>query len=234
MDQLHSFADDRLVVGCIHCSAATENRDHVPSRVLLDEPYPENLAVLPSCEACNTRFSLDEEYVACLVECARTGSVDAVKRPKIRRILPDSPALAARLMQERTVARSGEITFQPEHERVKKVAIKLARGHAAYELNEQKLDHPTHILFVPIHTLSRDALQHFENPPPPVAWLEVGTRAMQRMVVNTPSNVVRATSWAEVQESQYRYFAIAQGSVLVRFVIGEYLACEVMWGEDQF
>ena len=73
MRQLHSFADDRLLAGCVYCSGSTETRDHIPSRVLLDEPYPENLLVIPACGSCNESFSLDEEYVACLVECARTG-----------------------------------------------------------------------------------------------------------------------------------------------------------------
>jgi len=45
MRQLHSFADDRLLAGCVYRSGSTETRDHVPSRVLLDEPYQENLPV---------------------------------------------------------------------------------------------------------------------------------------------------------------------------------------------
>jgi len=75
MDLVESFADDRLVAYCVHCAGGTETRDHCPSRMLLDKPYPENLPFLPSCTSCNRGFSLDEEYFACLVECARTGSV---------------------------------------------------------------------------------------------------------------------------------------------------------------
>ena len=93
MDQLKSYADERLMAGCVYCGRATETRDHVPSRVLLDEPYPENLPVVPSCEECNRGYSLDEQYFACLVECARVGSIKAVERPKIARILLESPAL---------------------------------------------------------------------------------------------------------------------------------------------
>jgi hypothetical protein len=237
MDQLHSFADSRLVVGCLYCSASTENREHIPSRVLLDEPYPDNLPIMPSCVACNRGFSLDEEYFACLIECARAGSVDGVERSKIREILQHSPALAARIMKARTVSQSGEVSFQLEHERIKNVVVKLARGHAAYELDEQIREDPAHIMFVPIHTLSHDALQHFENSHTGdshqlAGWPEVGTRAMQRMVVATPDNVILGNDWIEVQEGQYRYIAISEDAVVVRFVIGEYLACEVIW--EQF
>src|SRR5438270_5581678 len=111
MEQLRSYADDRLIVGCIHCARATETRDHVPSRILLDEPYPENLPVLPSCAQCNAGLSLDEEYFACLVECARMGSVAAVERPKIKRAVRHSPMLASRLDQARRTTLFGDITF---------------------------------------------------------------------------------------------------------------------------
>jgi hypothetical protein len=234
MDQLHSFADSRLVVGCLYCSAPTENSEHVPSRVLLDEPYPENLPTMPSCLECNAGFSLDEEYFACLIECARTGSVDAVTRPKIQKILEHSPALAARIMRARTVSQGGEISFQLEAERVKNVVVKLANGHAVYELDEQRQEDPTHIMVTPLHTLSPEALQHFETIPQSAGLLaslpEIGTRAMQRVLIAAPANSVFGSDWVVVQEGQYRYAAIADGPVMVRFVIGEYLACEVIWG----
>lgn len=232
MKYLNSYADDRLLIGCIYCGAHTDTRDHVPSRILLDEPYPQDLPVLPACAQCNGGFSLDEEYVACLVECARTGSVDTVQRPKIRRILHDSPALAVRLMQAGTVAETGEISFSAEQARVRNVVLKLARGHAAYELNEQKLDAPSHMMFVPLHTLTAEARRHFENPPHPSAWPEVGTRAMQRMAISMAGPTILRPDWIDVQEGQYRYFAISESAVMVRVVIGEYLACEVIWGGD--
>ena len=232
MEYLNSYADDGLVIGCIHCGACTDTRDHVPSRVLLDEPYPENLPVLPACAQCNEGFSLDEEYVACLVECARTGSVDAVQRPKIHRILNDSPALAARIKRARTVAATGEVSFRAENARVRNVAVKLARGHAAYELSEQKLDPPSHVMFVPLHTLSNEACEHFENPPQPSAFPEVGTRAMQRMVISMAGPTVLGPDWINVQKRQYRYLAIAEDAVMVRFVMGEYLAREVIWDRN--
>lgn len=113
-----------------------ESDDHVPSRVFLDEPYPENLLVVPSCTTCNTGFSLDEEYLACLIECARAGSVEAVRRPKIRRILEPSPALVARLHQARRENLFGGVEFVPEPPRVSNVLAELARGHAAFELSQ--------------------------------------------------------------------------------------------------
>jgi len=231
MQQLQSFADSRLVAACIHCGADTETRDHCPSRVLLDEPYPENLPIVPACASCNRGFSLDEQYFACLVECARTGSAEAVQRPKIRRILQKSPALAARLAQARRVTADGEVSFPLEEERIKTVILKLARGHAAFELSEPLRKEPSHVMVTPLHLLAVDARQHFETLPEVSVWPEVGSRAMQRMVV--AGDAVSGPGWIDVQEGQYRYLAVAHAAVMIRFVVGEYLACEVIWGGEE-
>jgi len=228
MERLESFADERLVAACVHCGGATETRDHCPSRVLLDEPHPENLPYLPACASCNSGFSLDEEYFACLVECARTGSLEAVRRPKIRRILEHSPALAARLIQARSVADSGETWFALERDRISNVVLKLARGHAAYELSEPQFEVPAHVMIMPLQVLTPEARDHFETPPATFGWPEVGSRAMQRMAVAFGAPGI--SPWVYVQPGQYRYLAVAEGAVLIRIVISEYLACEVIWG----
>lgn len=232
MDQLHSYADQRLISGCVHCGRMAEGDDHVPSRVLLDEPYPENLPVVPSCTTCNTGFSLDEEYLACLIECARAGGVEAVRRPKIKRILEHSPALVARLHQARRENLFGDVEFVPELPRVSNVLVKLARGHAAFELSQPLRHAPDSVRYAPLCTLKPEAIDEFEGPPDIGAgiWPEVGSRAMQRLVVSQAGGLV-IMDWITVQEGQYRYLATASSSVVVRIVIGEYLACEVVWDE---
>jgi hypothetical protein len=83
---------------------------------------------------------------------------------------------------------------------------------------------------IPLHSLSPDARTHFEEIPSSAVWPEVGTRAMQRVVIAVGGETVTHSDWIEVQEGQYRYFAFAEGqTILVRIVIGEYLACEVIW-----
>jgi hypothetical protein len=227
MEPLEAFADERLVAGCVHCGGTTETRDHCPSRVLLDEPHPGTLPYLPACSSCNSGFSLDEEYFACLVECAGTGSVEAVRRPKIRSVFEHSPALAARLTQARSVTDSGGTWFALEQNRVNNVVLKLARGHSAYELSEPHYEKPSHFMITPLHILTPEARDHFETSPATFGWPEVGSRAMQRMAVaiNGPG----VSPWIEVQAGQYRYLAVAEGAVLIRIVISEYLACEVIW-----
>lgn len=89
MEQLPNYGDIRQLARCVYCGGNTETRDHVPSKVLLDEPYPTNLPRVPACQHCNESFSMDEEYIACLIECVLIGSanVDHIERQKVRRIL---------------------------------------------------------------------------------------------------------------------------------------------------
>lgn len=103
MNQLRDFADSRLIDGCIYCGGAVETRDHVPSRVLLDRPLPENLPVLPSCRKCNNGFSKDEEYLACLLEAVVSGSIDPdqVSRKVVADILKRSPRLQNQIDAEK-------------------------------------------------------------------------------------------------------------------------------------
>lgn len=145
----------------------------------------------------------------------------------------DSPGLAARLLQARRTADDGKISFVVEGERIKSVIMKLARGHAAFELSESKREEPSHLMITPLHLLTPEARRHFETPPAVSIWPEIGSRAMQRMAVawDTPSTPF-GSDWVDVQEGQYRYMAVAEHAVMIRLVVGEYLGCEVIWGDE--
>ena len=85
MDPKHYlFVDERLLGRCVYCGSVPDTRDHVPSKILLDDPLPANLAVVEACIERNRGVSLDEEYLACFLECALVGSseVDRVRPDK--------------------------------------------------------------------------------------------------------------------------------------------------------
>jgi hypothetical protein len=67
LKQITPFSDLRLDAQCAYCGSFPESRDHVPSKILLDEPFPYNLPVVPSCNNCNNGFSKDETYFACAI-----------------------------------------------------------------------------------------------------------------------------------------------------------------------
>lgn len=226
MEQLLNLGDKRQTGFCCYCGRGTETRDHVPSKVFLDEPYPTNLPVAFACQSCNESFSLDEEYLACLIECVVCGIVDhkAVERKKISSILQRKPALVSRLKQAQKESDKG-LLFSAELLRVKNVLLKLARGHAVYELNEPQLDDPVRFNCAPLIMMDPVMRDSFEAMPKSVVFPEVGSRASQRLVVSDPGLVL----WMTVQPGRYRYLVFAGAGVTVRIVIREYLACEIGW-----
>jgi hypothetical protein len=245
MEQLTNFADDRLVTNCIYCGAIDDSRDHVPSRVFLDAPFPSNLPVVQACRACNNGLSQDEEYVACLLECVVAGSTNPadMRRPVAAAILRRSPALRARIEAAKTTTNE-QVQFSVEEDRVKRVLLKLARGHAAFELARVCRDEPRWLWWQPLELLSDEARAPFEEAHVIGMFGEVGSRSLQRAMVVQP--VIEASDgtktllgagllindWIEIQENRYRYLAVddAEG-VVIRIVIGGYLACEASWDE---
>ena len=241
MDQLRDYADSRLLNGCIYCGGPAETREHVPSRCLLQRPYPDNLPVVGSCATCNQGFSEDEQYLVCLVESALCGSTDPdkIKRPSVARILRNAPALRAKLESARTET-DGKVQFALERHRVANVMLKLARGHAAFELSQPCRREPDHFWCCQLADLPNDMRESFDAAHVQQLFGEVGSRGIQRMLVTQltlesesgEQSELRllVNDWVDVQEDQYRYLAIDDvGGLVIRIIVAEYLACEVMW-----
>src|SRR6266487_4139201 len=150
MDPRKLFADERNAAFCVFCGEEPTTREHAASRILLDDPLPEDLPLVSSCQKCNNGFSQDEEYLACLIDCVLSGSTDpaAVRRAKVRASLLHSPPLAARIAAGRQEDGSGQIVWKPEETRVRNVVVKLARGHAAHQYSEPQLEDPGHVLIL--------------------------------------------------------------------------------------
>ncbi|MCA3621648.1 MAG: hypothetical protein IOC56_11230 [Methylobacterium sp.] len=121
------------------------------------------------------------------------------------------------------------VVWQPEEARVQNVVVKLARCHAAFELNEPQLYEPAHVMFMPLASMNKEQRQQFEDHPfggSLQVWPEVGSRAMQRvLIVDQAYN----EGWLTVQEGRYRYMALGASDVVVRGVCSEYLGFEVIW-----
>lgn len=215
-----NYGDSRQQSFCVFCGGSADTQDHLPSRVFLDQPYPEDLAHVPACRDCNNGFSLDEEYVAVLLEVEASGSCAAVKRPKIRKALDHNPQLRDRVMND-----SASSTPYKD-ERIKRVLIKLARGHVAYDLNDPQLDDPTYISLARLQDVNPQTRHAFETPPAADIYPEVGSRTFLEMVSSQRSTHY---VWVEAQRGRYRYLPYIGDGVGVRMVIGEFLAGEVIW-----
>ena len=232
MEQVHNLGDPRLTGYCVYCGGPAETRDHAPSKVFLDPPYPENLPWVDACLRCNNSLSSDEAYLASLVECAAVGASATadVERPKIRALLEQSPGLAQRIWSAR-VERGTQVEFAPEAARVVKVITKLARAHSAFELNLPMLRAPDGLWVGTLSSLGAEQLEVFEAVPPMTLFPEAGSRALQRvMVVHVAGSQFLVYDWLDVQEDRYRYYARQEADrLVVRGVIREYLGFEVVW-----
>lgn len=234
MENIEEFVDDRQKGWCIHCGTSSSlvntNWDHVPTKGLLNRPLPAHVPQVEVCKKCNSDFSLDEEYLITLLSCVLSGSTqpEAQTNPKIQRALARNPGLVARLdTAKRTFTTdhgNDRVVWQPEVERVNRIAVKNARGHAFFEFGEPMLDEPKHVWAMPLASLTDRQRVTFES----VAvsgWPEVGSRMMNRML----SGADLDNGWVIVQEGVYRYAITQEGTLLVRSVIRNYLATEVFW-----
>ena len=232
MDPRHLFLDSRLAGdNCVYCGSIADSRDHVPSKILLDDPLPHDLPVVKACSPCNSGFSLDEEYLACFVECVIAGSVnpELLSRQKIRSILSRKKDLAHRIISCKRDSDNGTLLWEPELERVHNVVVKLAKGHAAYELFPQ-CDEPEQLQVFPLIAISETEKDDFENmgSGDVSGWPEIGSRAFIR-ACGAESFSDQPGPWIVVQPGRYRYAVDEYGGVLVRIVLAEYLACIVSW-----
>lgn len=228
MDPRKLFVDQRLVGICSYCGAFADSRDHVPSKVLLDEPYPMNLPIADSCTACNLGFSASEQYVACLLECVKHGTTQPNEsfRAKVAATLKARPAIAQRIEAAKSIADNGAIVWQPEGDRVREVILKLARGHLAYELGLQRMDDPVVFQVTPWVVMSEQERKSFFNIIPSPIYPEIGSRSFKNSLLGKPTAY---ECWHVVQESTYQY-AVGQGDGdWVQIFLQDYLACRVVW-----
>ncbi len=237
MQQLKEHTDERLQDACVPCTANHDtprpSRDHVPSKALLDRPYPENLSTVTTCEECNAGYSSHEEYLSAFLSAVISGSSapDAKRFPGAARILRRGTRLRKRIAQARRVQghlwEEPEMTWIPETRRIEGVIVKNARGHVLFELGEQVAESPSYVWVAPLCRMSEAHRAEFEFPSAPLTgWPELGSRAMYRLV----NGECGPGGWLTVQHGVYR-FAVDEGPT-VRIILREYLAAEVSWAEQ--
>ena len=235
MKQVEDFSDDRYKGSCLHCgdwlTAKPRSDDHVPSKALLDRPLPENVHVVETCLSCNNKFSSDEEYLAAFLGAVLSGSTD----PGVQVFETARKILAANLKLRREIEAaqidiiqpdgSAQKNWIPNEDKIRRVVIKNARGHAFYELGQPMLEEPSNVMIVPLATIDEERLADFLTVDLGLGWPEVGSRLLQRVVKGTDM----ADGWIIVQPGVYVFAVIDTDSIVVRSIIREYLLTEVRW-----
>jgi hypothetical protein len=119
-------------------------------------------------------------------------------------------------------------TLYPDTEKVARVIVKNARGHAYHEIGEPMLDVPDLVSFVPLEQLTpeqRDAFEAVEMAGELTVWPEVGSR----MTVQLVEDGAMIGGWITVEPGRYRYCIDWSDAVTVKTVIWEYLATQTRW-----
>lgn len=235
MKSIEDASDRRHKSWCIHCSrtllGTSTNRDHVPSQSLLSRPFPPQLPVVEICTECNVGFSLDEQYFVAFLGAVLSGSTDPeVQKSEVAaRTFASNPTLRARIeaskKEYRTLGGETRILWIPDDERIKRVVVKNARGHAYYELGEPMLDAPIFVRASPLESMTSEEREDFFSLEGISGWPEAGSRLMSRLVTGDDFE----DGWIVVQRDQYRYHIDHSGIIRVRAVVAEYLATEVVW-----
>lgn len=179
---------------------------------------------VPSCRKCNQGASKDEEYAACFIECLKVGTTEiaSIEREKVKRILERKPKLKA-MIQIDLDAKAGSNEYQVWSRRVWSVFIKMAQGHARFENSEHELSDPVGLKWEFLGAMSNDDVQEFLSPLPVDLWPEVGSRAMIGFL-NDPTSF-----WTTVQEGNYAYATRFGTRRIVRLILRDCFAVEVVW-----
>ncbi len=226
--QIKTFSDIRLDGMCCYCGNYSTTRDHVPSKILLDKPYPENLPVVPCCDKCNQSFSLDEEYITCLLECILCNSTDieTLKRDKIRQILSGKKLLYQKIKNSHKEFNNPP-SFFIDTTRLENFLIKLAKGHVKFENSEPVFEKPTRISFKSLSSMTQDEVDSYLTSVDFIQSFEVGSRAMQNFLISDSSVF---SNWIEVQPNYYSYCVTSKmGQLSVKIFIRNFFAAEIIW-----
>ncbi len=228
MRQIKTFSDIRLDEMCSYCGKyLPETRDHVPSKILLEKPFPENLPVVPCCNKCNQEFSINEEYFACVLECILCGTTDinSLKRDKIIKILERKKNLKERIENSKRII-DEKIYFKIEEKRFENVITKLAKGHLKYENSTPILNNALNIWYKSINEMNNYEIETFFERVELTKLPEVGSRMLQNVLTDNFNGIY--SQWITVQENIYYYSIIDFfGKNTIRIYIWNYLAIEV-------
>jgi hypothetical protein len=150
---------------------------------VLKKPWPPELPVITICVECNTGFSLDEQYAVSFLSSVISGTTEPGKQinASAARAMRKSPALRETIKRSKqeyqTMGGETRLIWNPDMERMSRVIIKNARGHAFFELGEPKMDDPKSVWAHPIALISAEQREEFEgwsDRRSQTLWPEVG------------------------------------------------------------
>lgn len=216
---------------CIYCGEIADTREHVPSKVFLLEPFPNNLSTIPSCAKCNNDFSENEVYVSSHINVLRSLIEKVCIDNKFKKILEHDNKLK-RLLENQIREDSNEIYFSFDIEKFKNIIEKLALGHLAYEFDCIELDCQPEVYFDWTFNLDERQINNFKMIPAMDIAPEIGSRSSGKLIINFDSDseeYIPSLDWQEVQRNRYEYIVYFddKDSPCVKIIISNIVFCIV-------
>lgn len=215
--------------GCIYCGDIANTREHIPSKTFLNSPYPENLSTIPACYKCNNGYSKDEKYVSCFLDVLKSCIyINHNLKDNTIRCLKDDIGLK-KLIEEQIDIKNDHVYFSIDDNKIKRILVKLAKGHAAFELDYINFDDvKIDVKYDFIFNLSKEFINSFNNVVTYPVIHEVGSRAIY-LIQDLDSGFAETIAlWNIIQNQQYRYQVVnRQSSTIVKIVIFEFLYSEI-------
>ena len=169
--------DKSVKNGCIYCGNPATTREHVPSKAFLTELYPENMATVPACFECNNGYSDDEKYVSCFLDVLKEAVYkDYTRRVDTNQRLAKDDRLK-KLLDEQIITNNGEVHYTIDENRLCRIIVKLAKGHAGFEADHICFDDTqVSLKYDFAFNMSEETIDDFEEIPQVDIAPEVGSR----------------------------------------------------------
>ena len=219
--------DRSKITYCVYCGETADTSEHVPPRAFLDDVIPDPAPTLPACSKCNNHFSKDEEYVACTIDCLKScvSPEYAVKKKTIRSLMR-SIGFAKRVEQQFIIEGDANY-FGIDRERFRNIMIKLAKGHACYQLDRTGPLDCVSVEYCFSFEMDYDSYYRFNSEPVVEIIPDLGSRSFSGFIFTVPGNVPKYP-WSLIQPERYRYLAYCdRDGYCVRIVIDEFFLCSV-------
>lgn len=139
---------------CAYCRKFKSSTvDHVPPKLLLQQPFPPNLLTVPCCGDCNQSFKADDEYTRTIIGVDVRASINAAAQynlPAIIRSLqkPDARGFAEYIASQSSASAilgpdgnpMGQI-IEPDRKRIDNTGAHIIRGLYFIEMNRPLPEH---------------------------------------------------------------------------------------------
>lgn len=235
---------------CIYCGNKADSREHIPSKIFIDKPYPPNLYLVPACKACNNSFSADELYTWFVLKHLEI----KFGKPKLSEYEEQRynkyPSICSEVTNDiHTFSEDETLCYFFRSSRIERILAKLALGHMVYELSEgyhiesEYSWHVERIVYGFRPVLSQEVINDYDCAMDIKELMlpEVGSRVYDHIypisiplsqIDNDHMLVLRSLllDWTDIQDQKYRYIALFDAdSAQVNIVIDEFLYTTVFF-----